>query len=1013
LTNNIVVDNQASTTVGGGLYIKGSSPHLLHTTIARNGDGSGIYVTISDTNSSAVAMTNTILVSHTVGIAATANNTATLKATLWGNTADWNDDGTVTPIYNYWGNPYFANPDAGDYHIGPGSAAINKGVPVNVSVDIDGDDRLIGSDHDLGADECRAALRVSKQATPNPVQAGERLTYTIRVTNTGGVDLHATVTDTLFPHVMPGGVFTRTPIITAPGGVWTETFVVTVEMDYVGPLTNVVQVTTDESARGVYTETTWSHACYAQISGTPTITYTTVQAAVDAANVGDTVKVVGTCVGVETRAGVTQTVYISKNITLRGGYTTTNWSTPYPITQPTTLNALGRGRVIYIIGSIGPTIEGLRIIGGDASGLGGGPEGNDAGGGIYVMTATATISRTWVFTNTAYHGGGLFLSSSNTMLNGNIIFNNHAVSSSGGLYLFNSPATLNGNIISSNTAAGWYGGGLYLFYSDATLNDNTVSNNYAANSSGGLYLSASHATLNDNIISGNTAKWAGGGLYLNDSNATLNGNTISSNSADSGAGLHQYQGNVMLSGDTIISNTASGNGGGVYVELGNTTLIARQIISNIAGQDGGGVCAINATIAVRDSRILNNITQHNGGGLYLYESDSTLINNIIADNRADVLGSGLYVGNSSPRLLHTTIARNSGGDGSGIHVTNDGPTYSAVVLTNTILVSHAVGITVTAGNTATLEVTLWGTDTWANLTDWGDKSVVVATVNRRGDPVFLAPDIGVYHIRFDSAARGEGMNAGINTDIDGQVRPGGEDNDIGADEWNGIFLPLASRHWPPVPDPPVLDPIDNTDGDSSYTVYWSVVSQTTYYVLEEATNNDFSNADEVYSDENNEHTVNDKGAGRYYYRVRACNTWGCSAWSDKDEHDKYVYADVLWEREPNDNGLTQANGPIVCDSLTYYGTFPSPSDIKDYFYFDLPTPCRVELWLTNIPSGHDYDLCLRDDSLNVIKCSQNSSNAGEHILTGILPAGRYKVQVYNYSRTGSTQPYHLRLTCCE
>ena len=88
----------------------------------------------------------------------------------------------------------------------------------------------------------RPALAVSKQAAPDPVQAGAQLTYTLRITNTGDVDLHATVTDTLPAQVTPGGALTWSPVITAPGGVWTQTVVVTVEMGYTGTLTNVVQV---------------------------------------------------------------------------------------------------------------------------------------------------------------------------------------------------------------------------------------------------------------------------------------------------------------------------------------------------------------------------------------------------------------------------------------------------------------------------------------------------------------------------------------------------------------------------------------------------------------------------------------------------------------------------------------------------------------------------------------------------------------------------------------------------
>ncbi len=120
-------------------------------------------------------------------------------------------------------------------------------------------------------------LEVSKQATPAPVQAGALLTYTIRVTNTGTMDLHATITDTLPAQLtsgrtssgtvmLPGQPFTWTAFIPA-GDVWRETAVGTVAWGYTGTLTNVVQVTTLEGATGIYTATT-------QAQVTPALTVT-------------------------------------------------------------------------------------------------------------------------------------------------------------------------------------------------------------------------------------------------------------------------------------------------------------------------------------------------------------------------------------------------------------------------------------------------------------------------------------------------------------------------------------------------------------------------------------------------------------------------------------------------------------------------------------------------------------------------------------------------------------------
>jgi uncharacterized repeat protein (TIGR01451 family) len=129
----------------------------------------------------------------------------------------------------------------------------------------------------LGADEFPAALRVTKSASPDPVSPGAQLTYTISVANTGNKYLHATITDTLplsvtleeasgGTLVLPGGTLappdgtvvlpdgrvavTWTAVITAPGGIWMGTIIVTVKEDYVGPLTNLVEVTTTEGAAG-------------------------------------------------------------------------------------------------------------------------------------------------------------------------------------------------------------------------------------------------------------------------------------------------------------------------------------------------------------------------------------------------------------------------------------------------------------------------------------------------------------------------------------------------------------------------------------------------------------------------------------------------------------------------------------------------------------------------------------------------------------------------------------------
>ena len=473
--------------------------------------------------------------------------------------------------------------------------------------------------------------------------------------------------------------------------------------------------------------------------------YSSVQTAVDAAGAGDVIKVAaGDYTDIHVRNGITQVVYISETVTIQGGYTTTNWMTPDPTANPTTLDAQGQGRVLYIIGDISPMVDGLHITGGNATGLGGDPWGNDAGGGVYIYGATAIISNCVVYSNTAStassgSGGGLFLHGSDATLSGNTVVSNTASTASyangGGLFLYGSGATLSGNTVQGNTAsaAGWgYGGGLYLLNSDATLSSNTVASNTAGAADRG---------------------W-GGGLYIWYSDSTLSGNTVQGNTA---------------------STTDQGYGGGLALSYSAATLSGNTIISNTA--------------------TLNPIAIGQGGGLHVQRSNPfTLTNNLVADNHASSQGSGLWFDGSdtdptSGWLLHTTIADNRS-SGQGVFMGG----YTTLAFTNTIIAGHhSVGINVTTGSTATLEATLW----YNNGSDTGGEGTVISVANVYGDPAFVDSSAWDYHLTASSAAIDGGVDAGVTTDLDNNIRPIGQP-DLGAYEWGTqVYLPVVLRNYVP------------------------------------------------------------------------------------------------------------------------------------------------------------------------------------------------------------------------
>lgn len=470
--------------------------------------------------------------------------------------------------------------------------------------------------------------------------------------------------------------------------------------------------------------------CFASLGTTTEYSSTdqmAVQQAVNAATSGQVVKVAGYCAGVTETLGTTQTVLISGTaLTLRGSYTTTDWSVSNPVANLTVLDAQSADRVVLITATIG-TVENISITRGSAAGIA--PPTTDTctldtgcGSGIYAHGALnlsgVALLRNLATGNgagagargpitlidselqenrSAASGGGLYAQAqvivdsssfyTNTAPDGAGLFALGAVEVDQSDFLGNSGANRGGGIATSNILSGTATG------PKVTVTDTVFTNNAGGSSGGGISaLGGSHRLLRVQFIENNAGQGGGIAVSLNPSNTAelpvLNvvDSQFLRNGGGFGAGLYA-RGTVNVTASQFISNTG-GIGGGAAIEPHGSASSQRAIFNNTqfeensAGQGGGlsigfppaGPSGPQPSVSMTNTDFVSNTASAGPGGAVLAYASVTLVNGSFVSNTAISDGGGLYVNWVGPTgfppvaLTNVQVISNtSGGNGGGIY----------------------------------------------------------------------------------------------------------------------------------------------------------------------------------------------------------------------------------------------------------------------------------------------------------------------------------------------------------
>jgi hypothetical protein len=248
-----------------------------------------------------------------------------------------------------------------------------------------------------------------------------------------------------------------------------------------------------------------------------------------------------------------------------------------------------------------------------------------------------------------------------------------------------------------------------------------------------------------------------------------------------GGGVHVAGGSVVLEDDVIEACTADARGGALFIAEGDVHLRHNTLRGN-AAQYGGGLYVGGGSVVLACNVVVDNEAPPVGGAIAIDGGTVVGANDIVAENT--LAGAGVYLSGGRLTASHWTLV-NNGRYGIiadlGVDIES-----GSVTLHKSIIASHKGGL---CGAGVEARQTLFHRVS--------DPCIAGASCvnNLFGDPKFVDPSAGDYHIAAGSAAVDRGYSLDVAQDMDGDMRPVGTASDIGADETepHRVYLPLVVR----------------------------------------------------------------------------------------------------------------------------------------------------------------------------------------------------------------------------